>query len=290
MKKTISLLLVIVMCLSLCSCGKADDYESAVALMDAGNYEEAITAFAKLGDYEDSVQKLEECKNIKAYNEATALYEAEKYEEALAIFSTLGNYRDSAEKTAECEMAIAYEKAVSLLNAGEYKQAYNALCELGDYKDVAELLTHFNEVRITPENWKEYFTVLEVPVFTKNDFNEITELVMSYNLTLNEDILNRIYNESDSNVIFEFNIVILPRDINFDKTSGAYTISDVIYPAYMYNEINTLTWNVSESNETWIYSAYLLSRFIAAAEPDTAYSTPEEITALRVEGSLFIYE
>ena len=78
MKKIISLLVVLALCLCLCSCGKADDYDAAMALMDSGNYEGAIAAFTELGDYEDSIQKTEECHSILSYKDATALFDAER--------------------------------------------------------------------------------------------------------------------------------------------------------------------------------------------------------------------
>lgn len=253
MKKLTSLLLALTLCLSLCACGKADDYEAAVALMDSENYKEALTAFTELGDYEDSIQK-----------------------------------------KAECETAIAYKNAVELLNSGEYQQAYNALCPLADYRDVPDLLMHFKEIAITPDNWMDYFTISETPNFTKNDFNEILDLDIVYDLTLNEDVLNRIYDPSASKVIFEFGITVLPRDVDLDKANGTYTISDSPYPQYMENIVNTLTWNLSESREpwdSWVHTALLMRRF--RLDPDlsnNAYSTAEEITVLRAEGSIFIYE
>lgn len=94
MKKLLSLILVMAMVLSLCACGKADDYEAAVTLMEAGNYEEAIAAFTELGDYEDSASKKLECENAIAYNEAISLIETRKYEEARLIFETISDYKD----------------------------------------------------------------------------------------------------------------------------------------------------------------------------------------------------
>ena len=66
MKKSLSLLLIILMCFSLCACGKAGHYEDAMALMDEGNYEEARAIFLELEDYEDSADKMWECEKIIA--------------------------------------------------------------------------------------------------------------------------------------------------------------------------------------------------------------------------------
>lgn len=66
MKKALSVLLTLVMCLTLCACGKGGQYEDAVALMDAGDYEEAKSIFSGLDGYKDSVEKLWECEKIIA--------------------------------------------------------------------------------------------------------------------------------------------------------------------------------------------------------------------------------
>ena len=66
-------------------------YNDAVALMDAGQYEEAIEAFEKLDGYQDRDAKILECK----YNLGIINYNAGKYQESLDVFVTLNGYKDS---------------------------------------------------------------------------------------------------------------------------------------------------------------------------------------------------
>ena len=66
-------------------------YNNAVALMDAGQYEEAIEAFETLDGYQDSDAKILECK----YNLGIINYNAGKYQESLDIFEALNGYKDS---------------------------------------------------------------------------------------------------------------------------------------------------------------------------------------------------
>ena len=47
MRKTLCFCLVVTLCLCLCSC-KSSDYKKAVALYEAGEYEQAIAAFKKV--------------------------------------------------------------------------------------------------------------------------------------------------------------------------------------------------------------------------------------------------
>ena len=298
MKKLVSLILVMAMVLSLCACGKADDYEAAIALMEAGNYEEAIAAFTELGDYEASAQKLEECENILAYAEAIALFEEEQYEDALAIFTALGDYKDCLEKKVECENALAYQAALDMIASGDYENAYTALVELGDYKDVPELLTHFKEVEITTENWSDYFVVVEEPEYIKNDFNENVDIQFAYYLTLHEDADNRIFKPSESKVVFEFSYDIIIKDVHFDKTIDEYEVlpANPIFSTDVDKEISTLTWEKEIPNKEPLYCTTVMAA-APAVEPGTEPETPstawflaENFEATRTQGSIFIYE
>ena len=109
-------------------------YNDAIALMHAGKYTEAISAFEALYGYKDSANKIAECK----YNAAIALMNAGKYTEAISVFSVLEGYKDSANKITECNTAILdgkYNDAIALMDAGNVVEAYEALVALGGYKD-----------------------------------------------------------------------------------------------------------------------------------------------------------
>jgi tetratricopeptide (TPR) repeat protein len=83
------------------------NYNSAVALMNEGKYEEAITAFGKLGDYKDSQALLSEAKQEQSYQDALALLNGGEYEEAISAFEELKEYKDSAAKISEIESMMA---------------------------------------------------------------------------------------------------------------------------------------------------------------------------------------
>ena len=111
-------------------------YNSAVALYDAGNYEEAINAFTALNGYKDSAAQIEKCQ----YNAAVALYDAGNYEEAINAFTELNGYKDSAAQIEKCVTAIndkQYNAAVALYDAGNYEEAINVFTALNGYKDSA---------------------------------------------------------------------------------------------------------------------------------------------------------
>lgn len=120
-------------------------YNAAVALAEAGQYDEAIAAFVGLGDYKDSADKIPETR----YTQAMSLFEAGEYDKAISMFTGLGDYKDSAAKIDEIQAEIdamilaeneaAYEQAMKYLNEGrKLRDAYELFSELGDFKDSAE--------------------------------------------------------------------------------------------------------------------------------------------------------
>jgi len=117
---------------------RAGRYEAAMALMDTGEYEAAIAAFAEMGDYRDAPEMAEECRNSQGYDAAQALMDAGEYERARRGFAALGSYRDAADKAQECQTIMDYDAAQSLMNAGEYSQARDRFAALGDYRDARD--------------------------------------------------------------------------------------------------------------------------------------------------------
>ena len=111
-------------------------YQQAVSLREAGEYESAIAAFTSLNDYRDAKTQIGEMKQEK-YQQAVTLRENGQYEEAIAAFEKLGNYSDAAAQIAETK----YQQAIALRETGKYKSAIAAFTELGDYGDVAAQIT-----------------------------------------------------------------------------------------------------------------------------------------------------
>lgn len=106
MKRFIVLLSAVILCLILAGCS-GSQYKKATELYEQGNYAEAGEIFSKLGNYEDSADKANECK----YQEASALLQNSDYDAAKELFSALGDYGDSADKVKFCD----YKKAENCL-------------------------------------------------------------------------------------------------------------------------------------------------------------------------------
>ena len=77
-------------------------YNSAVSLMQKGEYEEAIAAFEAIDGYKDSEDQIKNCiKNVK-YNSAVSLMQKGEYEEAIAAFEAMDGYKDSEDQIKNC--------------------------------------------------------------------------------------------------------------------------------------------------------------------------------------------
>ena len=132
------------------------NYNEAVALLNAGQYDEAIAAFEALGGYKDSPEQAElskeakrEAENTAAYADAEALLVAGDYDAAITAFNKLGNYRDSAQKADEAAdlaeekakanaYADAYADAEALVAEGKTYEAAVAFYSLKGYEDAWE--------------------------------------------------------------------------------------------------------------------------------------------------------
>ena len=101
-------------------------YNDAVNLMDSEQYEEAISVFATIKEYKDSLDKIKECKYLSAVKHM----DSSKYIVAYEYFIELENYKDSAKlaksiytKYKQEELRAAKQGDSVIL--GTYEQDYN---------------------------------------------------------------------------------------------------------------------------------------------------------------------
>ena len=119
----------------------AHAYANAEELLENGDYDGAIAAFKKLGDYQDAasrakdaeVQK-QETENAQAYASAEALLNAREYDSAAKAFDMLGDYKDAAARALECY----YIEADQLQTQGKTAEAAFTFAKIAEYKDAQE--------------------------------------------------------------------------------------------------------------------------------------------------------
>lgn len=87
----------------------AQQYDSALALFESGEFHDSLQIFESLGSYKDSAQQVELCQDKireEDYSGAIDLFEAGNYSDAIDAFRDLGDYQSSAEYIGESEVAL----------------------------------------------------------------------------------------------------------------------------------------------------------------------------------------
>ena len=166
-------------------------YNSALELIEAKNYTEAIVVFEELGEYEDSQDKILECKyqnalllieakdfagakaaleELKGYNSdietkvllcdysiAKTYLEKSDYDKAQELFTALEDYGDSAEMIKEC----SYRKALSLIESKKYEDAIEILSKIRKYSDSNEKINEAKYLYVTDNLSSENKTTIK---------------------------------------------------------------------------------------------------------------------------------
>ena len=94
-KRILAILLVGLSIFALTGCGEEEKYEKALEAYNSGDYDEAVTMFEELGDYEDAKVYLVKGQYWERYNEGIELLNSEKYQEAYYIFISTTGFEDS---------------------------------------------------------------------------------------------------------------------------------------------------------------------------------------------------
>ena len=137
-------------------------YNSAVTLMESGNYEEANEIFESLGDFKDS----QELSKESVYRIASELIEDDRAEEAISILSSIPDYKDSENLITNLQTEInidTYNLALSNLQTHNYTTAIELFSSLGNFEDSAEQLKLAqNENRVIKELYNSVISAYEL--------------------------------------------------------------------------------------------------------------------------------
>ena len=107
---------------------KEETYQKAIALEEAGEYNQAILIYEKLGDYKDCMERIEKVKIELRYQEAVKEEEEENYSGAFQIYEELGDYKDSIARASFC-----VKKYQALNRVIEYTSKYDNTCDESIY-------------------------------------------------------------------------------------------------------------------------------------------------------------
>jgi|AGTN01.3.fsa_nt_gi hypothetical protein len=227
----------------------SSNYNSAIALMNDGKYEEAINAFKAMGDYNDAPAKIEECKTLsaeakqeQAYQDALTMLNGGKYEEAISAFESLEDYKDSAEQITETK----YQQAISLLDS-DVRASYGLFYELGDYKDSVEHLAKFKSLLIE-ETHNSYVTTYE--------YDENSRLIRYY---ITRTANSKWYLSTDETTYTYNDSGLILSSVRTQISDGNTAITTTNYDEHG-NPVEEYTDNANESHldshTTWDYTYY----------------------------------
>ena len=104
-------------------------YNAAIKLRNAGQYDEAVTAFERMGDYKDAAAQIP----ATYYAKGEALRTSGEYDSAVTAFTSAGDYNDAAAQIP----VTYYAKGEALRASGEYDAAVTAFTNAGNYNDAA---------------------------------------------------------------------------------------------------------------------------------------------------------
>ena len=226
--------------------------------MNEHEYERAITAFEALGDYNDSKDKISECK----YNIANNLMSEGKYDEAIAVFQALGDYKDSI------DIIIEYLNATAsnLMKEGKYAEIVTLLDGLGDYNDgedkIAECRYKIANELAEKGQYNEAIAVFEPLGDYKDSVSKAkTQLIKSK--TVGDTLYFGSYEQDNntSNGKEEIEWIVLDKTQKSILLISKYALASMPYDELYYTDPHTeLAWEKS-SLRKWLNSTFLGAAF-----------------------------
>ena len=114
-----------------------NDYEQAIELMEAGEYQEALMKLDEIDGTTSMEEKIVATKRECLYREAVYLMDQEEYAASTSIFTELEGYKDSLDLLNESRNRMKYREAMELLQNGLFERAYKCFSEISEYGDSA---------------------------------------------------------------------------------------------------------------------------------------------------------
>lgn len=125
---------------------KQSVYDSAVAKLENGSYDEAESLFRKVGNYKNAPEMAEYCQEYQyqpIYDAAIVELEKGSYVEAEKIFKQIEHYKDAKEMALYCqnyEKQRIYDYAISLAKSKDYYGANREFWKIRGFKNTNTLI------------------------------------------------------------------------------------------------------------------------------------------------------
>lgn len=250
------MLMALVMCLSLCACGKSEAVKNAESLIDAIG-EVTVDSEAAVAAAEEAYNALTEKEKAKVENTSTLEAARDALDAELFRQSFLGEWVniDTSAKISFDEtgngisdtMDFTYEIDGNTIQATIMGTEYKFYIE-EDSDGILHLkadnfkmdcvreenFSHFqpDAVEITTENWSAYFEIRECTSYYKNAFGEYVDVSTGFGIFLKDEYLERLSQNTalyPSSASFEVQYNCLYKIYSIDKDTGEYHFSEESY-------------------------------------------------------------
>ena len=284
-------------------------YNSAVELQENKNYSEAIIKYEELGDYEDTQERIKECKyqnalllieaedfsgakgllnELKGYNTdietklqicdysiAKKYLEKGTYDKAEELFKSLGDYGDSKEMITEC----SYRKALSLIEGQKYNEAIEILSKMKKYADASEKINEakylYVSANLTAENET---TVKYLKELAKVNYRNSVDLKTELLGTSGDSAFKFFVNEASTDATSSVDSVSHLRSAYFhvvalDKTYYGEKLTIKYTTQYNYSASETVTFSENNTSTVFVYPPTTTSGYTVTFSVHTADGT-----------------
>ena len=219
-------------------------YNNAIALYEAGDFEQAKGIFDQLSDYEDSAAWSEKCtaeieaeqKKASKYADAVQWFNWGYFEDAAEAFEKLGDYKDSPEQLKKAQEVLSvYNTLEKLDDEGDFAGLREAIDKIRDYMPKDELERYDKHI-------SKYSPWVGTYKFKKGDANAVTLHGAGVNeLTakiINQELVLEYDGESQT----------LERELDNTVEHGY----DGIYFVHNFDDYTLCVYRDSEDGSLWI--------------------------------------
>lgn len=241
-KRILSLLILVLFCLSGCRSAQERAFEEACALMEAGEYEAAMEAFADIGMYREISDKIEEARELLQEENAEFLLGqwADLNTGTVYTFCEGGRGAFSTEageliflytcdgKTVEItvpmELRLKVHKEDGTVHLKDAAGTHDLVPQR--YYEALSLL----EVEITPENWQTYFVARRAQDVGVDEEGYVNHRETGYGFFLKEEYRSRLDLSCDGSVCFEVVFTYTPYIVEGRLDSENYSLTKTEMP------------------------------------------------------------
>ncbi len=299
--------IVVVLCLLLSRCGgKNGKYDPLIAFLEKGEYQSAhyyIDSLQRQEIEEGKKDEQKESKLPKLYGEWTlsSNYGNEDAFEKVSFDKDgtckIGNdtlkWRMTNEYDTSLDIDVTegenkkYRVSVNMggkeitLSMSRYENDINT-SSVGEYRN----LSLYDAIEITPENWDDYFEIVNDGFFGENAFGEVESFNYYQYLALKEEYVDKL-SYSLSKLVMELDFTYGQQGCQVDLANKKYTLTDSYVVDDYDHDSSVYTFNYANNNDETYYRTQLMSAYYNK-EGGYLSGFKTKMQVLRTQGTIYL--